>query len=246
MYLALDTSTLTLSMALLERVDPWRVVEAVALGPPRKQSEMLPQEAAALLQRHGLRFQELEGVAVGLGPGSFTGLRIGLSTVKGLAYAAKVQVAGASSLAALARDAAAAGLGEWTIPCAVARHRELYVAVYRTADGRTELVQPEQALPLAEAAALILGEGRALAVGPAIAEYRAALEALGVPTERLSDEPRFPSALSIAALAGWGEAFDLDRLFSLEPHYVRASEAERNPKFPPLPGPPPVARLKDD
>jgi tRNA threonylcarbamoyladenosine biosynthesis protein TsaB len=109
-----------------------------------------------------------------------------------------------------------------------------------------EAVVPERALPLEDAAALIRDEPRALAVGPAIAEYRAALEELGVPAQRLSDEPRFPSALSIAALARWGEGFDLDRLFSLEPCYVRASEAERNPKFPPLPGPPPSARLKED
>jgi len=242
-YLALDTSTLTLSLALVERA-PWRAVEAVALGPPRKQSEMLPQEAQALLARHGLRFQDLEGIAVGLGPGSFTGLRIGLATAKGLAYAASVPLAGASSLQALAVDAAAAGLGPTSVPTAVARNGELYVAAYRAQGDGAELVEPEQSLMLPEAAAFILRCDGAV-VGPAVREYRDRLQALGVPAARLFDEPSFPAARSVCALARWEGKGDLQRLFSLEPHYVRPSEAERNPRFPPLPGPAPSARLKD-
>ena len=243
MYLALDTSTLTLSLALVERA-PWRAVEAVALGPPRKQSEMLPREAQALLDRHGLRFEDLEGIAVGLGPGSFTGLRIGLATAKGLAYAASVPLAGASSLQALAVDAAAAGLGAPCVPTAVARNGELYVAAYRAQGDGAELVEPEQSLMLPEAAAFILRCDGAV-VGPAVREYRDRLQALGVPAARLFDEPSFPSARSVCALARWEGKGDLQRLFSLEPHYVRPSEAERNPRFPPLPGPAPSARLKD-
>ncbi|HEY8210683.1 MAG TPA: tRNA (adenosine(37)-N6)-threonylcarbamoyltransferase complex dimerization subunit type 1 TsaB [Myxococcaceae bacterium] len=244
MFLALDTSTLTLSLALVERAS-WRAVEAVALGPPRKQSEMLPGEIQALLERHGVRVQDLEGIAVGLGPGSFTGLRIGLATAKGLAYAAGVPLAGASSLQALALDAASAGRGPRCLPLAVARQDELYVAAYRVEGEGAEPAGPEQALPLAEAAAFIRGHEGAV-VGPAVREYREKLASLGVPAGRLFDEPSFPTARSICALARWEGAGDLQRLFALEPHYVRASEAERNPKFPPLPGPAPAARMKDE
>lgn len=245
MFLALDTSTLTLSMALVDKGGPWRAVDAVALGPPRKQSELLPGEARALLERHGLGFEDLEGIAVGLGPGSFTGLRIGLATAKGLAYAASVPLAGASSLQALALDAAAAGRGPLAIPTAVARQNELYVAAYRVEGEAAAAVEPEQALPLAEAAAFILRCPGAV-VGPAVREYREKLQALGVPADRLFDEPSFPTARSICALARWDEAGDAQKMFALEPHYVRASEAERNPKFPPLPGPAPSARMKED
>ena len=66
MFLALDTSTLTLSMALLERrvsaEGPLNVVEHVLLGPPRKQSEMLPGVVGELLDRHGVKLAELEGI----------------------------------------------------------------------------------------------------------------------------------------------------------------------------------------
>jgi len=50
----------------------------------------------------------------------------------------------------------------------------------------------------------------------------------------------------VARLAGPPPAWNLDALSALEPHYVRASEAERNPKFPPLPGPAPAARIRDE
>ncbi|WP_410478009.1 tRNA (adenosine(37)-N6)-threonylcarbamoyltransferase complex dimerization subunit type 1 TsaB [Myxococcus sp. MxC21-1] len=106
MFLSLDTSTLTLSLALVERAPDGalRTLEHVVVGPPRKQSELLPGIVGELLERHGATLPALEGLVVGLGPGSFTGLRIGLATVKSLAYATKLKVAGASSLAAVALE----------------------------------------------------------------------------------------------------------------------------------------------
>src|SRR5215217_5082150 len=110
MLLALDTSTLTLSLALVERMDDEgggggvRALEHHVVGPPAKQSEVLPGVIGELLARHGVKLAELEGLVVGLGPGSFTGLRIGLSAAKALAYAAGLKLVGASSLAALALE----------------------------------------------------------------------------------------------------------------------------------------------
>ncbi|HLM44702.1 MAG TPA: tRNA (adenosine(37)-N6)-threonylcarbamoyltransferase complex dimerization subunit type 1 TsaB, partial [Myxococcaceae bacterium] len=95
MFLTLDTSTLTLSLALAEREgEGVRVLEHVVVGPPKKQSEVLPGIVGELLARQGVALKSLEGLALGLGPGSFTGLRIGLSCLKGLAYAAGLKVAG--------------------------------------------------------------------------------------------------------------------------------------------------------
>lgn len=245
MLLALDTSTLTLSLALVTRGAGGRLeaVEERSYGPPRKQSELLPEAVGALLSRHGVALEQLEGICLGLGPGSFTGLRVGLATAKALAYAGGLRLAGASSLAAVAIEGPEDAL---LVPCAVARQDELYIGLYRRRGDEVERVEPEQAVTPAALAALLASRPGAMALGPALREYRPKLEALGAPPERLLDAPAWPSALAIARLARLPESFDLQALFALEPSYIRASEAERNPRFPPLPGPPPTSRFRED
>ncbi len=244
MFLALDSSTLTLSLALVEREgEGVRVLEHVVVAPPRKQSEALPGVVGELLARHGVVLASLEGLAIGLGPGSFTGLRIGLSCVKGLAYAAGLKVAGASSLAAVAMEGPE-GVPLFTL--AVARKDDLYLGPYRREGAHVVALGPEEAMSPEEVAARMAAEPAALALGPALPEYRAALEAHGVAPARLLGAPAFPSAVELARLVRFPETFSVEALFAMEPHYVRASEPERNPKFPPLPGPSPTARLKED
>jgi tRNA threonylcarbamoyladenosine biosynthesis protein TsaB len=250
MFLALDTSTLTLSLALVERPGagplegaPVRVLEHVVVGPPHKQSEVLPGVIGELLARHGVKLGALEGLVVGLGPGSFTGLRIGLSSAKALAYAAGLKLVGASSLAAVALE------GPEGVPLyalAVARKDDLYLGVYRREGNRVEALAEEDAFGPEEIARRLLAEPTALALGPALADYRAALEAHGVPASRLLSAPLFPSAVALAELARFPETQAMEAAFALEPHYVRSSGAERNPAFPPLPGPEPTSRLKED
>jgi tRNA threonylcarbamoyladenosine biosynthesis protein TsaB len=243
-FFSLDTSTLTLSLALVERVgEDLRVLEHVVAGPPQKQSEILPGIIGELLARHGVKLAELEGLAVGLGPGSFTGLRIGLASVKALAYAARLKVAGASSLAAVALEGPE---GPPLFCLAVARKDDLYLGAYRRNGRNVEALEPETAMSPEEVAARMAAEPQALALGPALTDYRKALEAAGVAPERLLPGPVFPSAVELARLVRFPETQPLEAVFSLEPHYVRASEPERNPKFPPLPGPAPTARLKED
>ena len=78
---------------------------------------------------------------------------------------------------------------------------------------------------------------------------REAVEAAGeerVAAHRLLAGHDFPSAVELSRLVRFPEERSLQALFAMEPHYVRASEPERNPKFPPLPGPAPSARLKED
>lgn len=244
MFLALDTSTLTMSLALVERgPDGVRAVEHLVVRPPVKQSEALPGVVGELLARHDTRLADLEGLVVGLGPGSFTGLRIGLATVKSLAYAASLKVAGASSLAALALE----GPEDVPLYClAVARKDDLYLGAYVRRGGDVEALEPETAMSPQDVAARMAAEPGAVALGPALVDYRAALVSHGVSAERLLTGHDFPSAVALARLARFPEVFSLQALFAMEPHYVRASEPERNPKFPPLPGPAPTARLKDD
>ncbi len=238
---ALDTATLTLSCALVDaapgaaprlrcaRTDP--APPRPAAGATGGHGGRLPSALVALLDAEGLHLPDVEGYAIGLGPGSFTGLRIGLATWKGLAYANRRPIAGVSSLAALALAAAPdAPAGAVLVPLLDARKGEVYAGFFRAVPGGVEAVEPEAALPpdalLARAAAL----PRAVAFGEGYAAYA---ERLAPSLPRLATAVASPPALAVAALAAprlAGAAFDAQALFALEPHYVRPSEAEL--KFP--------------
>jgi tRNA threonylcarbamoyladenosine biosynthesis protein TsaB len=241
MIIALDTSTLTLSLALL---GPGRVLLAEEThSPPRKQSEMLPGVLIDLLSRHGLGLGDVDGYAVGLGPGSFTGLRIGLATVKALAYARRRPVGGASSLAALALGGPE---GVPLVAAVVARKDELYVGRYRHEAEAVVAEAPEDAWTPARLGAHLRAHPEVRVVGPAAVEVADVLVAAGAARAQLLPGPSVPSAWAVARLVSLPPVFDAGALFSLEPHYLRASEAERNPKFPPLPGPAPTARIRGE
>jgi tRNA threonylcarbamoyladenosine biosynthesis protein TsaB len=241
---ALDTATLTLSCALVDLVPgapprvrcerseraPAKAVQGVVGG----HSAALPRALVDLLTAEGLTIPGVEGYAIGLGPGSFTGLRIGLATWKGLAYANRRPIEGGSSLAAMALAAApAAEEGALLVPLLDARKGEVYAGFYRARAGRIVEVAEDAALPpaaLAARVAALAAEGeRPAAFGEGLEAYAGALA--GVP--RLRTEVLTPPAAAIAAVVAERLAsatFDMQALFALEPHYVRPSEAEL--KFP--------------
>jgi len=239
---ALDAATLTLSCALLdlpasgppkvrcERTE--RAPARVPGGSPAGHGARLPGALHDLLVAAGLDLPAVEGYAVGLGPGSFTGLRIGLATWKGLAYANQRPLAGASSLAAMALAAApAAPEGAVLIPLLDARKGEVYAGFYRAEPGLVRAVEPEAALsPEALLARVAFLPGTALAFGEGYAAFAGALEGR---LPRLTTAIDTPPAAAVAALSAarlLGAGFDRQSLFGLEPHYVRKSEAEV--KFP--------------
>jgi tRNA threonylcarbamoyladenosine biosynthesis protein TsaB len=237
---ALDTSTLTLSCALVDlaagsapRLRCERTEHAPARPAPGAtggHGGRLPGALSDLLVAEGLRLPDVEGYAVGLGPGSFTGLRIGLATWKGLAYANRRPIAGASSLAAMALAAAPdAPAGAVLVPLLDAKKGEVYAGFYRAAGAGVEAVLPEAALGPDALVERVLSLPGALAFGTGWSAY----------AERLARVPRLdtlvasPPAVAVAALAAErlaGAGFEAERLFALEPHYVRPSEAEL--KFP--------------
>jgi tRNA threonylcarbamoyladenosine biosynthesis protein TsaB len=236
---ALDTSTLTLSCAVL-RLEPGRA-DVLArrserpAAPSGGHGPRLPGTLVELLGPLGLTVADVEGWAVGLGPGSFTGLRVGLATWKGLAYGRRRPIAGVSGLAAMAAEAAPlAPPGALLVPVLDARKGEVFAGFYRVRDGVPEPVAPEVAVSPAALPARLPGEGRlegaVLAFGEGFDTYRALL-APAIPG--LEGAPATPAAEAVARLAGprlAGAAFDAQALYALEPHYIRPSEAEV--KFP--------------
>ncbi len=147
--LALETATDVCSVALLRGE---RVVVELTLARPRRHAEQL-----APLIRDALRYgdtapADLEAVAVSQGPGSYTGLRIGVSTAKGLARATGAALVGVPTLEALAASAAGcARPGEVLLPLLDARRDEVYAAAFRRAEDH-------DLTPLADTTALPVGE----------------------------------------------------------------------------------------
>ncbi|MBI5068661.1 MAG: tRNA (adenosine(37)-N6)-threonylcarbamoyltransferase complex dimerization subunit type 1 TsaB [Deltaproteobacteria bacterium] len=241
---ALDTATLTLSCALCELrgAEVELICERTEHGSAKAgpgatggHGGRLPGALRDLLVAVDRKLGEVEGYAVGLGPGSFTGLRVGLATWKGLAYANQRPIAGVSSLAALALAAVpAAPEGALLLPLLDARKGEVYAGFYRRSGAGVEAEQPDAALGpqalLERAASLSLGGRTLVAFGEGYEAYRSLL---GGKLPALPGVPATPPAHAVARLAAarlGNAAFDPAAVFALEPHYVRKSEAEV--KFP--------------
>ena len=166
MILALETATRACSAALCD-ADGAVLAEAVSLeGPAHTQRLLLGVHE--VLQAAGAAWADVDTVAVGLGPGAFTGLRIGVATARALAQAdGCVRLAGVPTPAALAlalaeRDPEARTL----VPLIDGRRRELFAAVYRPdGSGGVELVEDVCVVPLAEVAAWLARLERPLVGG---------------------------------------------------------------------------------
>jgi tRNA threonylcarbamoyladenosine biosynthesis protein TsaB len=229
MILALDSSTSVLSLAVL---DGDRVLAARDVPDGGKHGTALPLEIERVLGEAGASLDQLKGFAVGLGPGSFTGLRVGLATIKGLAYARKLPVGGTSSLRALAVAALRGGRADRLVAALLdARHGELYAGVFR--GPHADAVAAELSLPPARLSeALGDLQGAVDLVGEGVFAYEAQLKAMfsGAQLAAAQAAPRYPSAIAVAALSVPLPVFSEQALFQLGPSYVRASEAEI--KFP--------------
>jgi tRNA threonylcarbamoyladenosine biosynthesis protein TsaB len=220
LLLAVESATVRASVALLRGES---LLAEVLLAEGRPVSETLLAGIDAALGRAGLTLERVEAFAVSIGPGSFTGLRVGLATVKGLAFASERPVAAVPTLAALARGAgAAAG------PVAAlldAQRGEVYAAGFRDAEAERPLAEVPEALYTPERLAellprdcLLVGEGaeahaRALGVG---AGRRLAAGALGRPR---AFQVGVLGARLLRAGAGRPAA-------ELVPRYLRRAEAE--------------------
>ena len=155
---ALDTATASPSLALVRDDRP---IAELWLGAEPGSGRRVLEAAHGLLSAAGTSVREIDAIVVGVGPGGFTGLRIGIATALGLGQALRVPVTGASTLEALALGLAeVAPAGAVLVPVLDARRRELFAAAYRSrlGDGLEELLGPS-ALPPAELARILSGLG---------------------------------------------------------------------------------------
>jgi tRNA threonylcarbamoyladenosine biosynthesis protein TsaB len=161
------------------------------------------EDADELLREAGAEQADLTGLVVGTGPGSFTGLRLGLAAARGLAFALDLPVAGVSTLRALAAGSPGA------VPVIDAGRREVFVL-----DGPEPAARKPQELEL---------EPGTLCVGDGAVRYRALLESVGAEIPPDDDEHHLPRARFHAALAR-----DFGPADEIEPLYVRVPDAELN------------------
>jgi len=212
--LAVETSTLSGGAALL---DGERVVGEYVLDVRVTHSERLLTAIDQLLTDAGWSARDLEGLAVAVGPGSFTGLRVGLSTVKGLALALSIPVAAVPTLDAMAATLPFAALP--VCPVLDARKREVYASLYRW-DGlamRREwdylAIAPDDLARRLDEPVILLGDGA---------------DAIDSPFARRVRPPRRGPAPAVVGALGQARLAlgDTVPVAELAPIYLRPSEAE--------------------
>jgi tRNA threonylcarbamoyladenosine biosynthesis protein TsaB len=215
--LAIDTSSELCSVGVCAGGE---ILSELASRAPARHGETLLPLIGEAIARSGLTRASIDAIAVGIGPGSFTGTRIGVATAKGLAVALDRPIAGIVSLHAIARAAP----GAWIAPAIDAHKGEVYAALYQREDGALiERVAPAHAVPERAREALLAAGAKVTACGSGYRRYPALGEGLDV-LAPIWDAPRAPVLALIAAeqLASRGP----DDRAALEPLYLRPSDAK--------------------
>lgn len=219
----MDTATTSCSVAIVNRAS---LLSEFTLNRRETHSKHLMEMINTIIGMSGLNFSDLDGFAVTIGPGSFTGLRIGISTVKGLAVASEKPVVGVSSLETLALQVYYSR--DLICPMLDARKGEVYFSRYRYMDGhlikqtKERVAPPEKALDGLNESCLFVGNG-------AILNKKMILEKMG---ECASFAPMIQNTIRASTLAYLSmskfENNDTDDVEKILPYYIRKSDAELN------------------
>ncbi|WP_303842999.1 tRNA (adenosine(37)-N6)-threonylcarbamoyltransferase complex dimerization subunit type 1 TsaB [Aeromonas sobria] len=215
--LAVDTATEACSAALLVGDTLFSRWEEA----PRDHTRKILPMVQAVLDDAGISLSDLDAIAFGRGPGSFTGVRIGISVAQGLAFGVGVPLIGISTLAAMAQGAYRLDGAEQVLTAIDARMNEVYFGRYELIDGRMQLVGDEV---VSDPAALVDARGKqagpVTCVGTGFETYCETLSALA--DELAVSQVRFPAAEDMLPLAraAWlaGEAVPVEQA---TPVYLR-------------------------
>lgn len=219
--LAVDTATQTCSVAIAEDD---RIRIEVTSDHARTHARHLLTMIDDVLQQSDMDIGELDGFAVTVGPGSFTGLRIGISTVKGLAHAVTKPVAAISTLEALAYSVA--GFPGLVYAWIDARKKEVYTALYRWEGDRFGIVTPPQVVSPDEALRQI--DGPCIFLGNGADAYRRLIESMRGETSMVAPPSMNVIRASIVARLGLIRFLEHAQISARELHplYIRRSDAE--------------------
>ena len=222
--LALETATIAGSVAVVDDIKG--LIGEVRVDVRVAHSERLMPSIEWLLNASGLTINDIDAIGVSIGPGSFTGLRIGLSTAKGLAFSTGKPLVPVKTLDAFARTLVYCS---YTIcPMLDARKNEVYAGLYKWEGDLCNNIVPGTAVDPEELLNKIKGSGPILFTGDGALKYREVIEkilkkdAIFAPSYRMS-----PAASSVAEIAfEILEQGGLPDPVSIVPFYIRKSEAE--------------------
>ena len=221
--LGVDTATTSCSVAI---VDEASLLSEFTVDREETHSIHLMDMIKAVMTMAGLNFSDLDGFAVTRGPGSFTGLRIGVSTIKGLAVALEKPVVGISSLETLAFQVSYSR--DLICPILDARKGEVYFSRYRFLNGhlkrqtKERVAPPDKVVDNFNESCLFVGNG-------ALLYKEMILEKMG---EFAFFAPMIQNTIRASTIAYLGmakfENNDTDKIEKILPYYIRNSDAELN------------------
>ena len=180
-----------------------------------------------ILKNTGLTVADMDAIAVAAGPGSFTGIRIGVAAAKGLAFAADKPAVGVSTLAAMARNVA---FCDGLVVCAMdARRQQVYNALFEAKDGQLLRLTPDRAIALEELAEELRNDPRPkTVVGDGAKLCSTHLTEAGISCRLAPAHLVMQNAMSVAleaeAMAAEGKLVSAQ---ALEPVYLRPAQADR-------------------
>ena len=222
--LALETSAKAVSAAVSE---DGRILASGYQDTGLTHSRTLMPIVEHILKNTGLTVADMDAIAVAAGPGSFTGIRIGVAAAKGLAFAADKPAVGVSTLAAMARNVA---FCDGLVICAMdARRQQVYNALFEAKDGQLTRLTPDRAIALEELAEELRSDPRPkTVVGDGARLCFAHLTEAGISCRLAPAQLVMQNAMSVAleaeAMAAEGKLVSAQ---ALEPVYLRPAQADR-------------------
>ena len=223
--LAFETSGRAASVAVMKDK---RIIGEMAVSTKLNHSEKLMPMIDELLKKTDISIKDIDFLAIGVGPGSFTGIRIGVSTAKGLAQALNIPIAAVSSLRTLAFSAAYSDM--FICPIIDARRNHVYSGVFRWEGAELVEVMKEDVYDFKELLLILKNkDSKVLFMGEDSGKFKEQIkEALGEKGIMAMPQDNFPRAASVAVMAIKKiEENDLENAFTLRPVYLRKAEAER-------------------